>query len=72
MTKRAADQRKREEERLVKLFMNHVPESKRNKEMLATQFERIKNHKMISFEHSDEYSREWFKTIYHLNRNLKL
>ena len=34
--------------------------------------ERIKSPKITSFEHSDDYSREWFKAIYHLNRNLKL
>lgn len=52
--------------------MGHVQEGKRSKEMVSTMLERIKSPKITSFEHSDDYSREWFKAIYHLNRNLKL
>lgn len=64
--------RKREEDRVKAILMNHVPENKRSKEMLNLLIDRLKSYKIAIFDYSDDYSREWFKTIYHLNRNLKL
>ena len=54
--------------------MGHVPEDKRSTQMLGSLIDRLKNFKIQSgsIDYSDDYSREWFKTIYHLNRNLKL
>ena len=40
--------------------------------MVQTLLDRLKSTKIAIFDYTDEYSREWFKTIYHLNRNLKL
>ena len=34
--------------------------------------ERLKNPKITSIEYTDDYSREWFKYIFHMNKNLKL
>lgn len=64
--------RKREEDRVKAILMNHVPENKRTKEMVNLLIDRLKSYKIAIFDYSDDYSREWFKTIYHLNRNLKL
>ena len=64
--------RKREEDRIRAILMNHVPENKRTKEMVNLLIDRLKSYKIAIFDYSDDYSREWFKTIYHLNRNLKL
>ena len=72
MTQKLATQRKREEERVKKILMNHVPENKKTQAMVTLLVERLKTYKIAIFDYSDDYSREWFKTIYHLNRNLKL
>lgn len=64
-------QRKREEE-LVKFFLSHVPENKRNKDLIQIALDRIKSPKIAPITYSDEYSREWFKTLYHLGKNLRL
>lgn len=50
----------------------HIPENKRTKEMISVLLERIKSPKIILFDYADEYTREWFYKIYHLNRSLKL
>ena len=34
--------------------------------------ERMKQPKIANFDYTDEYSREWFKHIFHLNKSLKL
>mmetsp|Transcript_5080 Transcript_5080/g.6215 ORF Transcript_5080/g.6215 Transcript_5080/m.6215 type:complete len:259 (-) Transcript_5080:2308-3084(-) len=66
------DLRKREEDRIKSTLVNHVPDNKRTKEMISILVDRLKSYKIAMFDYSDDYSREWFKTIYHLNRNLKL
>jgi len=57
---------------LVKIFLSHVQESKRNKEIINTALERIKSPKIAPLDYNDEYSRQWFFTQYRLTKNLRL
>ena len=57
---------------MIKIFLSHVQESKRNKELINTALERIKSPKIVPLDYNDEYSRQWFLTQYRLNKNLRL
>jgi len=72
-TRRVSDQiqRKREEE-IAKFFLSHIHESRRTAAMLQVLTERVKSQKIATFDYTDDYTREWYKSIFHLNKSLKL
>lgn len=71
MKERDLERLKRQEE-IVTLFFGHVVFDKKTQAMVNVLSERLKSPKVASFDYTDEYSREWFKHIFHLNKNLNL
>ena len=64
---------RQKDEEIAKFILNQVSEiNKRNSSVVQVLIERLKSPKIAVFDYTDEYSREWFKTVYHLNKNLKL
>ena len=57
---------------MICLFFNHIIFDKKTQGMVTALMERILNPKMASFDYTDEYTRQWFMHIYHLNKNSKL
>ena len=62
----------RDEEGMAKLFLSHVPEKQRTHNLIGIFLERMKSPKFLPFDYTDDYTREWFKHAYGLNRQLKL
>jgi len=57
---------------MINFFLSHVSDNKRTNAMAQILLERLKSYKILQFDYYDEYSREWFKHIYHLPRSLTL
>ena len=65
--------RKKREEQLANIFLNNEMElTKKNSTIFQVMIDRLKSNKIAVFDYTDEYTREWFKSTYHLNKNLKL
>ena len=69
------DVQKRREDDIVKFFLSQVSELlsyRRNSTVVPDLIERLKSPKMASFDYTDEYTREWFRSSYNLSKGLKL
>ena len=63
---------KQREEDITKLFLAHIHDTKHTPNIIKTCMERLKNPKIAAFDYSDEYSREWFRQIFQINKSLPL
>lgn len=63
---------KQREDEITKLFLAHITDTKNTPSLIKICLDRLKNPKIASFDYTDEYSREWFRQIFHLSKTLPL
>ena len=64
------EEKLRKEDEIAKFFLSQLSEllTRRNSTVVMDLIERLRSTKMVQFDYTDEYTREWFRSSYNLSK----